>query len=125
MGNSHFDVQGFVEHLEAGGFTRSQAEVISIILAEELDIVLENSWSSEEARRDLARSLAPIHEKLDALNRSVAVKTDTPEYLQKPLKRTEKGQSDFFKLKSRLTLNNWMLALIILVLVVPKLQRWL
>ena len=125
MQNSPFDVLGFAEHLETGGFTRAQAEVISKILAEELTIVVKNSWSSQEARRDLARSLAPIHEKLDALNLSVAVKTDTPEYLQKPLRRTEKDQSDFFKLKSRLTLNNWMLALIILVLVVPKLQRWL
>ena len=123
MQNSPFDVLGFAEHLETGGFTRAQAEVISKILAEELTIIVKNSWSSEEARSYLDNNLAPINEKLDALSRDLAVNPAPPEYLLKPIGRIEKAQLDFFTVKIQLTVNTWMVARIIVVLVVPKLQR--
>ena len=148
MSDFAFDVLGYTQNMESAGLTRQQAEAIATgmtsMIAQQFDSLL-TTKQFEAAMARIDNRLVAVEDKqdtvdkrLEAVDKRLNAVDNRLNAVEKSLDRIDMRLShtdnkfldidarlgDLSDLKSKVVLHTWMLALIIIVLVVPQLQRW-
>jgi len=120
MTASSHDVLTYVQKLESAGFSHDQAVAIAggwgELMDKRLDMLVTRAHFDAEMASINSR-LQVVDQRFDAMHQ----RFDT---VDRRLTMLERGMEKLEGVPGDLKLHTWMLALITLVLVVPKLQEW-
>jgi chromosome segregation ATPase len=134
MSDFAFDVLGYTKNMESAGLTRQQAEAIAAgmtkMIAQQFDSLL-TTRQFEAAMERIDNRFVSIEDKQDSTDDRLNAIEKTLDKIDMRLSHSDNKFLEFdarlgqlADLKSKVDLHTWMLALVIIVLVVPQLQRW-
>ena len=127
MSDFAFDVLGYTQNMESAGLTRQQAEAIATgmtsMIAQQFDSLL-TTKQFEAAMERIDNRFVAIESKQDATDKRLDQIDRHLSNNDNKFLNIEAKLGQFDEVKSQVNLHTWMLALVIIVLVVPQLQRW-
>ena len=128
MTQPSFDVLSYSKDLESAGLPRQQADVI----AKGVMSMVAQQFDSLPSREHFDTHMGRIDQRFEQIDRRFERVDECFERVDKRFEQVDKqfdvitGQLTSLELlKSHVNIHTWMLGLIIIVLVVPQLQRWL
>ena len=134
MPAKNLDVLTYTRDMESAGLPRPQAEaiakgVISMVIEQFDSLVTQEHFDAQAARTGLRfdqvdQQFREIDHRFEQVDQRFQQMDQRFEHIENRLDKIEVRLGVLESLKSQVNLHTWMLGLIVIVLVVPQLQRW-